>query len=173
MTRPLRPQDRTPAARHGLAGLGAAIVVLAACAPTGVAAGETPRTSPLDPRGQIHIPIGIANTVDTLKTFVEAEGYFSPGFATYGIYFWVYDPETKTVIAPTMDPLWCGLLTAPRHRPAEKKSRVPFFSFFHATRRSRGKVLSRKYKSGNAPPRMIIRSGTIRQLPSVCTRGIS
>jgi hypothetical protein len=29
--------------------------------------------SELDPRGEIHIPIGIA---DTLKTFVEAEGIF-------------------------------------------------------------------------------------------------
>ena len=48
--------------------------------------------SPLDPVGKIHIPIGIANTLDTLKTFVEAEGCFSPGFATYGIYFWVYQP---------------------------------------------------------------------------------
>ena len=47
---------------------------------------------PLDPRGQIHVPIGIPNTLDTLKTFVEAEGNFSPGFGTYGIYFWLYDP---------------------------------------------------------------------------------
>ncbi len=56
---------------------------------------------PLDPRGQIHVPIGIPNTVDTLKTFVEAEGNFSPGFATYGIYFWLYDPNTQQLIAPT------------------------------------------------------------------------
>ncbi len=56
---------------------------------------------PLDPRGQIHIPIGIPNSVDTLKTFVEAEGNFSPGFATYGIYFWLYDPNTQQLIAPT------------------------------------------------------------------------
>jgi len=51
--------------------------------------------SPLDPRGKIHIPIGIPNTLDTLKTFVEAEGNFSPGFATYGIYFWVFDPQNQ------------------------------------------------------------------------------
>jgi hypothetical protein len=56
---------------------------------------------PLDPRGQIHIPIGIPNTLDTLKTFVEAEGNFSPGFGTYGIYFWLYDPSNGQFIAPT------------------------------------------------------------------------
>ena len=44
----------------------------------------------LNPRGRIHIPtrlcvalrrseVGIANSLDTLKTFVEAEGNFSPG----------------------------------------------------------------------------------------------
>ena len=64
---------------------------------------------PLDPRGTIHIPIGIPNTLDSLKTFVEAEGNFSPGFATYGIYFWVYDPETKKLTAPTMDGVACGV----------------------------------------------------------------
>jgi len=62
-----------------------------------------PSRGPLDPRGRIHIPIGIPNTLDSLKTFVEAEGNFSTGFATYGIYFWVYDPETKKLVAPTMD----------------------------------------------------------------------
>jgi hypothetical protein len=62
-----------------------------------------PQRGPLDPRGQIHIPIGIANTLDTLKTFVEAEGCFSPGFATYGIYFWIYDPQQNKLTAPTQD----------------------------------------------------------------------
>src|SRR5688500_3061997 len=56
---------------------------------------------PLDPRGQIHVPIGIPNTLDTLKTFVEAEGNFSPGFGSYGIYFWLYDASTDQLIAPT------------------------------------------------------------------------
>jgi hypothetical protein len=56
---------------------------------------------PLDPRGQIHLPIGIPNTLDTLKTFVEAEGNFSPGFGSYGIYFWLYDASTDQLIAPT------------------------------------------------------------------------
>ncbi len=57
----------------------------------------------LDPRGEVHIPIGIADTVDTLKTFVESEGCFSPGVGSYGVYFWVYDPESRTFTAPTMN----------------------------------------------------------------------
>ena len=32
----------------------------------------------LDPLGNIHIPIGIPDSLDTLKTFVESEGIFSP-----------------------------------------------------------------------------------------------
>lgn len=62
---------------------------------------------PLDPRGKVHIPIGIPNTLDTLKTFVEAEGNFSPGFGSYGIYFWVYDRESGELTAPTMDKVRC------------------------------------------------------------------
>ena len=59
--------------------------------------------NPLDPRGKIHIPIGIPNTLDTLKTFVESEGNYSPGFGSYGVYFWVYDRQTKKLHAPTME----------------------------------------------------------------------
>jgi hypothetical protein len=58
---------------------------------------------PLDPRGKIHIPIGLANTLDTLKTFVEAEGNFSPGVGSYGIYCWVFDRDSGKLTAPTMD----------------------------------------------------------------------
>jgi len=61
----------------------------------------------LDPRGTIHIPIGLADTLDTLKTFVEAEGNFSPGFASYGIYFWVFDRQTGRLTAPTMEGVKC------------------------------------------------------------------
>ncbi len=57
----------------------------------------------LDPRGRIHIPIGIPDTLDTLKTFVEAEGNFSPGFGTYGIYLWLLDMDSGKLAAPTMD----------------------------------------------------------------------
>lgn len=66
-----------------------------------------PARGQLDPRGEAHIPIGTANTVDTLKTFVEAEGNFSPGFGTFGVYFWVWDDLTKQLIAPTMDGVKC------------------------------------------------------------------
>jgi len=62
----------------------------------------TPKND-LDPLGRKHIPIGLPNAVDTLKTFVEAEGAFSPGFATYGVYFWVFDPETNKLAASTME----------------------------------------------------------------------
>jgi len=64
--------------------------------------GQAPR-NPLDPRGRLHIPIGIANTLDTLKTFVEPEGCFSPGVGSYGICFWVFDAEKGKLWAPTMD----------------------------------------------------------------------
>lgn len=61
----------------------------------------------LDPRGKVHIPIGIANTLDSLKTFVEAEGNFSPGVGSYGIYFWLYDKPSNKLTAPTMDAVTC------------------------------------------------------------------
>jgi hypothetical protein len=61
----------------------------------------------LDPAGRIHIPIGIANSLDTLKTFVEAEGGFSPGFGTYGVYFWLYDGAAKRLYAPAMQDVPC------------------------------------------------------------------
>ena len=81
-----------------------------ACCPLvwAASAGEGQRSrQALDPRGQIHAPIGVANAVDTLKTFVEAEGNFSPGYATYGVYFWVYDPAAKKLTGPTMDGMKC------------------------------------------------------------------
>lgn len=65
----------------------------------GAAAGR--EADPYAPRGRVHIPIGLANTVDTLKTFVEPEGCFSPGVAAYGVYFWVV--TDGRVIAPTQD----------------------------------------------------------------------
>lgn len=73
-----------------------------AIAVCGVNAGQ-PVRGPLDPKGKNHIVIGIPNTVDTLKTIVEAEGNFSPGAGSYGIYFWAYDHESNKLIAPTMD----------------------------------------------------------------------
>lgn len=69
--------------------------------------GDRGAASGLDPRGRIHVAIGIPNTLDTVKTFVEAEGNFSPGFGSYGIYFWLYDPEAGKLYAPTMDGAAC------------------------------------------------------------------
>ncbi len=60
------------------------------------------RADDLLSRGKIHIPIGIPNSPDSLKTFVEAEGCFSPGFGTFGVYFWLYDLEEKKLFAPTL-----------------------------------------------------------------------
>jgi len=78
-----------------------------------LAAYTSPARSVLDPRGKIHIPIGIADSLDTLKTFVEAEGNFSPGFGSYGIYFWLWDEESKRLYAPTMEDAQCEHGLAP------------------------------------------------------------
>ena len=43
---------------------------------SGVIATDGTERNQLDSRGKVHIPIGIANSLDTLKTFVEAEGIF-------------------------------------------------------------------------------------------------
>jgi hypothetical protein len=77
---------------------------------TGLFAGEqavAEKHNSLDPRGKIHIPIGVADSLDTLKTFVEAEGNFSPGFGSYGIYFWVFDKTSGRLFAPTMEGVPC------------------------------------------------------------------
>ena len=63
-------------------------IVLAVLVNVAAAAAQT---QPLDPRGKVHVPIGVPDTLDALKTFVEAEGCFSPGVGSYGVYFWVYD----------------------------------------------------------------------------------
>ncbi len=65
--------------------------------------------SPLDPTGKLHIPIGIPDSLDTLKTFVEAEGNFSPGFGSYGIYFWIFDEADSRIVTPSMVPAKHGL----------------------------------------------------------------
>nr|MBC8254132.1 glycoside hydrolase family 127 protein [Ardenticatenia bacterium] len=64
-------------------------------------------TRQLDPVGKVHIPIGIPNSLDSLKTFVEAEGNFSPGIGSYGIYFWVFDPARDRLTAPTSEEVQC------------------------------------------------------------------
>jgi hypothetical protein len=90
---------------------------------SGVTAAErasAPSVAPLDPQGKIHIPIGIANTLDTLKTFVEAEGNFSPGFGSYGIYFWVFDKASGRLFAPTVKGVPC------KHALAEGGLLIPW-----------------------------------------------
>ena len=83
------------------------ILVGAWCITGASAEGDHTAEAALDPRGEAHIPIGIANTLDSLKTFVEAEGCFSPGVGTYGIYFWVYDEDSRRLFAPTMEDVPC------------------------------------------------------------------
>jgi hypothetical protein len=78
------------------------------------------KTGVLNPRGEIHIPIGIANTLDSLKTFVEAEGNFSPGVGTYGVYFWLYDRSAGKLFAPTMKDVPC------EHGLAEGAALIPW-----------------------------------------------
>lgn len=56
-----------------------------------------------EPRGRIHAPIGLPDSRDTLKTFVEAEGNFSPGFGSCGVAFWIHDHASRRFFAPTMD----------------------------------------------------------------------
>jgi len=72
-----------------------------------VPAADSAELKKMNPHGKIHIPIGIANTLDTLKTFVEAEGSFSPGVGSYGIYFWLFDKNAGSLISPTMDGVKC------------------------------------------------------------------
>ena len=88
----------------------------------GAAAADNDSVPMLDPRGEMHIPIGIANTLDSLKTFVEAEGDFSPGVGTYGIYFWLYDRAAEKLFSPTMKEVPCehGLAEGGRLIPWSK-----------------------------------------------------
>jgi len=95
----------------------AIILSLCIAATIGVAAAER---DDLSPRGRIHIPIGIADTVDTLKTFVEAEGSFSPGVGSFGVYFWIFDNQSRRLTAPTMDSAKC------EHGLAEGKYLIPW-----------------------------------------------
>ena len=83
------------------------ITIAGVAIPVSLFAASSIQPSPLNPRGKIHIPIGIANSLDTLKTFVEAEGSFSPGFGSYGVYFWIFDKNAGRLFAPTMDNVKC------------------------------------------------------------------
>lgn len=56
-----------------------------------------------NPVGGSHIVIGVPNSLDTLKTYVESEGDFSPGFGSYGISFWASNPNTGKITTPKME----------------------------------------------------------------------
>ena len=89
--------------KHGLLLMIVGCLMLSAAASALAKPGKgRAEVGPLGPRGKVHVPIGIADTVDTLKTFVEAEGCFSPGVGSYGVYFWLFDPRTGKLTAPTM-----------------------------------------------------------------------
>jgi len=106
-----------------LAGQGALLRLVALICLTSAMAAQNQRTDVLDPRGEIHIPIGIANTLDSLKTFVEAEGNFSPGVGTCGVYFWLYDRSAGKLFAPTMKDVPC------EHGLAEGAALIPWSSW--------------------------------------------
>jgi len=97
------------------------IYIMSMAIPVGgvIAAGGTERNE-LDPLGNVHIPIGIANSLDTLKTFVEAEGNFSPGVGSYGVYFWIFDKAAGRLYAPTRDGVKC------EHGLAEGRYLIPW-----------------------------------------------
>jgi len=117
------------------------VIALAALEAIGVSAFGR---DPLDPKGKTHVPIGIANAVDSLKTFVEAEGNFSPGFATFGVFFWVYDPDAKKLIAPTMDGVVCD------HGLPETGYLIPWSQWFAGklTVRTEGCQIERESPAG-------------------------
>ncbi len=98
----------------------AIILSLCIAATIDVAAAERDEPDDLAPRGRIHIPIGIADTVDTLKTFVEAEGSFSPGVGSFCVYFWIFDKQSRRLTAPTMEGIEC------EHGLAEGKYLIPW-----------------------------------------------
>jgi len=110
------------------------LVMCATAVSLGKARKETPEPGPLDPQGGTHIPIGIANTLDTLKTFVEAEGCFSPGVGSCGIYFWLWNPRTKELSAATMPNVPC------RHGLAEGGLLIPWSSWSAGTLNVRTEV---------------------------------
>ncbi len=52
-----------------------------------VAASALPPATDSPTGAQLHIPIGVPDMPDTLKTFVEPDGSFSPGFGSFGVSF--------------------------------------------------------------------------------------
>ena len=65
-------------------------------------AGDHQTPDELNPVGEMHIPIGVPNSLDSVKTFVESEGGFSPGVGSFGVSFWVYDSQRQQLYSPSM-----------------------------------------------------------------------
>lgn len=62
-----------------------------------------PNLAELDSRGRRKLAVGLPNSPDSEVALVEPEGVFSPGPQTYGIYLWLYDPESGALIAATRE----------------------------------------------------------------------
>lgn len=58
----------------------------------------------IPPRGDSHIVLGVARSLDVLKTFVEPGGSFSPGVGSFGVSVWVWLPEESRLVAPELLP---------------------------------------------------------------------
>lgn len=126
------------------------MVMIAASGLSAAAAGKAaPRPGPLDPQGRIHVPIGIANTLDTLKTFVEAEGCFSPGVGSYGVYFWLHDPQTGRLTAPTMPDVPCA------HGLAAGGWLIPWSQWQTGTIRIRSEVCQVRLETPKGPGHVV------------------
>lgn len=52
------------------------------------------------PRSDQHTVIGVPNSRDHRKTFVERGGSFSPGVGSFGVSIWIYDHLQKRLYAP-------------------------------------------------------------------------
>ena len=57
------------------------------------------------PRGDQHTVLGIPQSSEHRKTFVEPGGSFSPGVATFGVSLWLYDRQAGYLYTPEELPL--------------------------------------------------------------------
>ena len=92
----------------------------------------------------MHIPIGLPDSLDSLKTFVEAEGGFSPGVGSFGVSFWVYDLKDKKLRSPTMDDVDHS------HGLADGRALIPWSEWTAGDVRVRTEVCEVRRESGEA-----------------------
>jgi hypothetical protein len=52
------------------------------------------------PAGKAHILLAVPGSTDLDKTFVEPDGSFSPGVASYGVTTWLYDLRQGRLYSP-------------------------------------------------------------------------